>query len=231
MLPRPQQGPFDSAGPATTTPLMLGRRPSAWLGMQRWLKRLLDVIGATIGLVVLAPLFVVIAVAIKAGSPGPIFYRWRVVGRDGKSFVGHKFRTMVVDADAQKAQLLAQNEMCGPVFKMADDPRITPLGRTLRRYSLDELPQLWDVLKNNMSLVGPRPPLESEWDLFDERQRHKLDVTPGLTCLWQVSGRNRIVDFDEWVNLDLKYIDEWSLWLDIKILARTVGTVVRGTGK
>jgi lipopolysaccharide/colanic/teichoic acid biosynthesis glycosyltransferase len=191
----------------------------------------LDIVGAGLGLVVLTPLFVAIAVAIKLGSPGPIFYRWRVVGRDGKFFVGHKFRTMVVDADEQKAKLLASNEMRGPVFKMAHDPRITPVGRLLRRYSLDELPQLWDVLRANMSLVGPRPPLQTEWMLFDERQRHKLDVTPGLTCLWQVSGRNGIVDFDEWVNLDLKYINEWSLWLDMKILARTVFTVIRGTGK
>ncbi len=231
LLPRIQHGRFTSSGSAGSTRPFLGRRSSLWIGVQRRLKRLLDVVGAAMGLMVLAPMFIVIAMAIKLGSPGPVFYRWHVVGRGGRFFVGHKFRTMVVDADAQKMQLLAHNEMRGPVFKMADDPRITRVGRTLRRYSLDELPQLWDVLKNNMSLVGPRPPLQSEWSFFDERQRHKLDVTPGLTCLWQVSGRNHIVDFDEWVNLDLKYIDEWSLWLDIKIMARTVLTVVRGTGK
>jgi lipopolysaccharide/colanic/teichoic acid biosynthesis glycosyltransferase len=230
-LPPTQHPQFPSAAPATGPLGTRAPRSAIGLTLQRCLKRLLDIIGASCGLVVLAPLFVVIAIAIKVTSPGPVFYRWRVVGRNGKFFVGHKFRTMVVDADAQKARLLASNEMRGPVFKMADDPRVTRVGRTLRRYSLDELPQLWDVLKNNMSLVGPRPPLQSEWMLFDNRQRQKLDVTPGLTCLWQVSGRNGIVDFDEWVNLDLKYIDEWSLWLDIKILARTILTVIRGTGK
>jgi lipopolysaccharide/colanic/teichoic acid biosynthesis glycosyltransferase len=213
--------------PAAPSPL----RRSRWLSLQRGVKRVLDVVAATLGLIVLAPVFLVIAVAIKVGSPGPVFYRWRVVGRDGRFFVGHKFRTMVVDADARKAQLVANNEMRGPVFKMTHDPRVTRVGRILRRYSLDELPQLWDVLKNNMSLVGPRPPLQTEWVFFDARQKHKLDVTPGLTCLWQVAGRNSIVDFDDWVNLDLKYIAEWSLWLDFKILARTLATVVRGTGK
>jgi lipopolysaccharide/colanic/teichoic acid biosynthesis glycosyltransferase len=232
LIARTEHARLASADRISTVPLVdRTSRSAGWVSLQRRVKRLMDVMGAALGLVVLAPLFVVIAVAIKLGSPGPVFYRWHVVGRDGKFFVGHKFRTMVVDADAQKAQLLASNEMRGPVFKMAHDPRITAVGRLLRRHSLDELPQLWDVLRAKMSLVGPRPPLQSEWMLFDERQRHKLDVTPGLTCLWQVSGRNRIVDFDEWVDLDLKYINEWSLWLDIQILARTVFTVIRGTGK
>jgi len=194
------------------------------------IKRSIDALAAGLLLLLLAPVMVVIGLLVKLTSRGPIFYRWRVVGQGGKPFTGYKFRTMVENADALKAELLAKNEMGGPVFKMKDDPRVTPLGRWLRRYSLDELPQLWSVLKGDMSLVGPRPPLQSEYAQFADWQKRKLSVKPGITCLWQVSGRNRIKDFDEWVKMDLEYVDNWSLWLDLKILLRTALAVLKGTG-
>jgi exopolysaccharide biosynthesis polyprenyl glycosylphosphotransferase len=200
------------------------------LGWQLALKRCIDVVGALVLLVAVAPLFLLVAAAIKLTSRGPVFYRWRVVGKDARPFTGLKFRSMVVDADARKAALRASNEMRGPVFKMTNDPRVTPVGRFMRRYSLDELPQLLSVLKGDMSLVGPRPPLASEYAEFTPWQRRKLTVKPGMTCLWQVSGRHRTSDFDTWVALDLRYIENWSLWLDLKILLRTLACVVRGTG-
>ena len=195
------------------------------------LKRVLDVLVSGTALMVLLPLLALIAGLVKLFSKGPIFYRWEVVGKDGVPFAGYKFRSMDADADRRKQGLLARNEMTGPVFKMANDPRITSLGRILRKYSLDELPQLWSVLKGDMSLVGPRPPLVTEWERFTERQKRKLQVKPGLTCLWQVSGRNQISDFDDWVRLDLQYIREWSLALDFKILLKTIPAVVLGKGK
>jgi len=160
-----------------------------------------------------------------------VLYPWRVVGRSGQRFVGYKFRSMVANADELKPQLLRQNEMTGPVFKLTRDPRITALGGWMRRYSFDELPQLYSVLVGDMSLVGPRPPLESEFVQFTDFQRQKLAVKPGITCLWQVSGRNRVHDFDDWVRLDLEYIRTWSLILDFEILARTLREVLRGSGK
>jgi lipopolysaccharide/colanic/teichoic acid biosynthesis glycosyltransferase len=198
---------------------------------QHLVKRVVDVVVSCILLVVLAPSFLILALLVKRSSPGPVFYRWRVVGRDGVPFVSYKFRSMYVDADRRKAALLAQNEMSGPVFKMASDPRVTPLGRVLRKYSLDELPQFWSVLTGKMSLVGPRPPLETEYVKFTERQQLKLQVKPGITCLWQVNGRNEISNFDDWVNLDLQYIQSWSLALDFKILLKTIPAVVLGKGK
>ncbi len=138
---------------------------------------------------------------------------------------------MVVGADDMKPALLAKNEMSGPVFKLTNDPRITRVGAWMRRYSLDELPQLYSVLVGDMSLVGPRPPLATEYERFTEYQKQKLSVKPGITCLWQVSGRNRVRDFDEWVRLDLEYIRNWSPWLDLHILVRTLGTVISGSGK
>jgi lipopolysaccharide/colanic/teichoic acid biosynthesis glycosyltransferase len=196
-----------------------------------FVKRALDVAVSALLLVALAPLLALVALAVKLSSPGPVLYRWHVVGEKGREFTGYKFRTMVANADALKAALLAQNEMRGPVFKMADDPRITPVGRVLRKYSLDELPQLWSVLKGDMSLVGPRPAFRSELERYEFWQMRKLSTRPGITCLWQVRGRNAITDFDEWVRLDLEYIDTWSLWLDCKILARTAWAVVAGTGR
>jgi lipopolysaccharide/colanic/teichoic acid biosynthesis glycosyltransferase len=194
-------------------------------------KRLLDVVTAAALLVVLIPCFLVLMVLVWVSSPGPVFYRWRVVGKGGRPFVGYKFRSMVYNADVLKGELDARNEMKGPVFKLTDDPRITRIGRWLRRYSLDELPQLYSVLKGDMSLVGPRPPLVTEYERFTPFQKLKLAVTPGITCLWQVNGRNKVSDFDEWVALDLDYIRNWSLGLDFKILARTVVEVLAGSGK
>ena len=195
------------------------------------LKRIFDMITSALLLLLLLPVFAVIALAIKITTPHlPIFYRWRVVGRNGVDFVGYKFTTMYPDADQRKADLMAQNEMSGPVFKIKDDPRVTPTGRFLRKYSLNELPQIWSVLKGDMSLVGPRPAFRHELERYEFWHKRKLSIRPGITCLWQVSGRNTISNFDDWVRLDLEYIDNWSLWLDVKILARTAWTVVAGSG-
>ncbi len=195
------------------------------------MKRLFDLAFSFFLLIALLPFFLVVAIAIKLGSPGAVFYRWKVVGRRGRPFTGYKFRTMVEGADELKLNLTEQNEMIGPVFKLNDDPRITPFGKFLRKYSLDEFPQLWSVIKGDMSLVGPRPPLASEYSQFTEWQKQKLLVKPGITCLWQINGRNKINDFDHWVELDLKYIRERSFWLDLKILAKTIPVVLRGTGQ
>lgn len=194
-------------------------------------KRMLDIVIAGVLLILLLPLFFVLAVVIKVTSRGPVFYRWQVVGKDGRRFTGYKFRSMYSNADELRKQLEPLNEMSGPVFKLTNDPRVTELGRALRRYSLDELPQLYSVLKGDMSLVGPRPPLVSEYVRFTEFQRQKLVVKPGMTCLWQVEGRNEINDFDNWVELDLEYIRRWSLKLDFWILARTAGEVFGGSGR
>lgn len=205
--------------------------PMQSLSIQRAVKRAVDMVGASGALLVLSPLLAVIALGVKLSSPGPVLYRWRVVGQGGRPFTGYKFRTMVQNADELKPTLLAQNEMLGPVFKIQDDPRVTRIGRVLRKFSLDELPQLWSVLKGDMSLVGPRPPLQVEYAHFTAYQKEKLTVKPGLTCLWQISGRNEIRDLDEWVRLDLEYIQHWSIYLDFKILLLTIPAVLRGTGR
>jgi len=215
-----------TVGNARTVPLS----PLAYRLEYRVVKRSLDTLLAAIGLILLAPLFLLLAVLVKLTSTGPILYAWDVIGRGGRPFRGYKFRTMVLNADELKHKLLHNSEMAAPVFKMKDDPRITPLGRFLRKYSLDELPQLWSVLKGDMSLVGPRPAGPLEWEKYEPWQRRKLSVTPGITCLWQVSGRNRVSDFGEWVRMDLDYIDHWSLGLDMRILLRTVAVVLHGTG-
>lgn len=197
---------------------------------ERCLKRGLDIVVSAAGLILLSPLIALIALVVKLTSPGPVFYRWRVVGEGGRPFVGYKFRSMRKDADALKAALLARNEMTGPVFKMKDDPRVTAVGRHLRRLSLDELPQLWSVLKGDMSLVGPRPPLQSEYEHFAPWQKAKLLVRPGITCLWQVTGRSHIREFDDWVRKDLDYARRRSFLLDLKILALTIPAVLGGRG-
>jgi lipopolysaccharide/colanic/teichoic acid biosynthesis glycosyltransferase len=194
-------------------------------------KRSVDVVGAGALMVLLSPLFFVLALAVKLTSAGPIFYRWKVVGYGGKPFTGYKFRSMCANADELKARLENRNEMTGPVFKVTNDPRVTKLGAWMRRYSLDELPQLYSVFTGDMSLVGPRPPLVTEYERFTDFQKQKLSVKPGITCLWQVSGRNKVNDFDEWVRLDLEYIRTWSLKLDFNILLRTVSAVTSGSGK
>ena len=194
-------------------------------------KRALDIGVSALLLLLLLPFFLILAVAVKVSSPGPVFYRWRVVGRGGYPFTGYKFRSMCANADDLKERLAALNEMRGPVFKATNDPRITRLGFWMRRYSIDELPQLYSVLKGDMSLVGPRPPLITEYVQFSEYQKLKTMVKPGITCLWQVSGRNNVRDFDEWVRLDLEYIRRWSPKLDFWILIKTGREIFAGSGK
>jgi lipopolysaccharide/colanic/teichoic acid biosynthesis glycosyltransferase len=202
-------------------------QPPAYL----FAKRLLDIVLSSIGLVLISPLLLVVALLIKITSPdGPVFYPWRVMGKNRRHFVGYKFRTMVANADELKKQLDHQNEMTGPVFKIRNDPRITPLGRWLRRYSIDELPQLYSVLKGDMTLVGPRPGGQWETGHYEPWQHRKLSVKPGITCLWQVSGRTEISDFKTWVKLDLEYIRTASLAVDLKILLRTIPVVLFGRG-
>jgi lipopolysaccharide/colanic/teichoic acid biosynthesis glycosyltransferase len=196
-----------------------------------FLKRCLDVVVSGALLIALFPLLLLIALLIKLTTPHlPILYRWNVVGCKGRRFTGFKFTTMDTDSDPSKNQLLTDNEMTGPVFKRKDDHRVTPLGRILRKFSLNELPQLWSVLNGDMSLVGPRPAFPHELERYEMWHKRKLSVRPGITCLWQVRGRNKISNFDDWVRMDLEYIQNWSLGLDLSILCRTVWVVVRGTG-
>lgn len=206
------------------------RYESKTIGVQLVIKRCVDVASAALGLLLMSPIFGVIALAVLMDSGAPVFYRWKVVGFRGCPFTGYKFRTMVREADERRSKLEAMNEMTGPVFKMRDDPRVTRIGRFLRRFSLDELPQLWSVLLGDMSLVGPRPPLQTEWSRFEPWQRRKLSVKPGITCLWQVSGRSDISDFGEWVKLDIEYINRWNLLLDLQILFATGAAVIRSRG-
>jgi exopolysaccharide biosynthesis polyprenyl glycosylphosphotransferase len=201
---------------------------TSWPGVA---KQLMDFTGALFLLIALSWLFVIVALLIKLTSPGPVFFRQQRSGLNGSPFTLYKFRTMVTNAEQFKHELEAMNEMSGPVFKVTNDPRVTPVGKWLRRYSLDELPQLYNVLRTEMSLVGPRPLPVDEVKRFDNlAHRRRLSVKPGLTCLWQISGRNQISDFKDWVRLDLEYIDNWSLWLDLKILVRTIPAVLIGTG-
>jgi exopolysaccharide biosynthesis polyprenyl glycosylphosphotransferase len=194
-------------------------------------KQVMDAVGSLLLLIMLAPLFLAVALLIKATSPGPILFRQQRSGLNGRPFTIYKFRTMVTNAEQFKHELAAMNEMSGPVFKVTNDPRITATGRFLRKYSLDELPQLFNVLRGEMSLVGPRPlPVDEVKRFEDLAHRRRLSVKPGLTCIWQVRGRNHINDFHEWVRLDLEYIDNWSLGMDFKILLLTIPAVFRGTG-
>ena len=194
-------------------------------------KGVIDFFGSIALLLAASPLFLFAAIAVKVSSPGPILFRQRRAGLNGHPFMMLKFRTMVTNAEQLKQELAALNEMSGPVFKVTNDPRVTRVGRFLRKWSIDELPQLWNVFRGEMSLVGPRPLPVDEVARFDDfAHRRRLSVKPGLTCLWQVSGRNNVSDFKEWVRLDLEYIDNWSLWLDIRILLRTIPAVFSGAG-
>ena len=192
-------------------------------------KRVLDIFGATLGLILLWPLFLLLAVVIKLESPGPVLFCQRRTGRGGEPFVMYKFRSMTADAEWQKTDLLCLNEQDGPAFKIKADPRVTRFGRWLRATSADELPQFVNVLKGEMSLVGPRPLPCDEAEACLRWQRRRLDVTPGMTCIWQVRGRSR-VGFDEWMRMDLEYVDSISLGHDLKLLLATAWAVVRGTG-
>jgi exopolysaccharide biosynthesis polyprenyl glycosylphosphotransferase len=194
-----------------------------------FVRRLADVTVALVLLAVLAPLFAAIALGVKLTSTGPVLFRQTRCGLRGRPFTFLKFRSMQLDAERLKPALAAFNEMDGPAFKMTNDPRVTPFGRFLRRTSLDELPQLWNILRGDMSFVGPRPAVVEEVRQYEPWQRRRLSMQPGLTCLWQVSGRNELT-FDEWMRLDLEYIDNWSLWLDVKIAFKTIPAVLRGRG-
>ena len=194
-----------------------------------FIKRVLDVCLSAILLILLAPIFLITALAIKIDNPGPAFYKQIRVGKWGRPFVMYKFRSMIMGADKMKDQLLGQNESGGIIFKMKQDPRITGVGRIVRKLSIDELPQFWNVLKGDMSLVGPRPPVPREVDEYDYADRRRLDAIPGITCIWQVSGRSEI-DFKGQVRLDVQYIENQSFWGDIKLLFKTIPAVLLGKG-
>ena len=192
-------------------------------------KRAFDVVSSGVAVLLLSPAFVATAIAVKLESPGPVFFRQTRVGKNGRPFKMLKFRSMHIDAEARLESLRAQNEASGPVFKMRNDPRVTRVGRFIRRTSLDELPQFLNVLSGEMSIVGPRPPVPAEVKQYQRWQRRRLSVKPGITCTWQVSGRSNI-SFDQWMKLDLEYIDTWSLWKDIQICFRTVPAVLLSRG-
>jgi exopolysaccharide biosynthesis polyprenyl glycosylphosphotransferase len=193
------------------------------------MKRLFDVFAACLGILVLSPLLLLVALAIKVTSRGPVLFTQTRLGLHGRPFGMLKFRSMVMNAEALRAKLQAQNEQSGPVFKMANDPRVTRVGRFIRRYSIDELPQLLNIIKGEMSVVGPRPPLPKEVEQYRTWQLRRLSVRPGLTCVWQVSGRNS-VGFEEWMKMDMHYIDHWSLREDFGLVLKTFGVVVKGRG-
>jgi lipopolysaccharide/colanic/teichoic acid biosynthesis glycosyltransferase len=192
-------------------------------------KRCLDVVVAGLALVLLLPLFVAVAIAIKLDAPGPVIFRQMRAGRGARPFVFYKFRSMFVDAEQRRAELEARNEKDGPIFKIHDDPRITRVGRALRRWSIDELPQMWNILKGDISLVGPRSPTLNEVAAYERWQHRRLNVTGGITCIWQVSGRSQI-SFRDWMRMDMQYVKRCCLWLDLTLLARTVPAVLSGRG-
>lgn len=185
-----------------------------------FIKRFIDIFCSSLGIILLSPVFIIVGTIIKLDSKGPVIFSQKRVGKDGHEFKMYKFRSMVVNAEELKKKLMHQNEMSGPMFKMKDDPRITNIGKFIRKTSIDELPQLINVLKGEMSLVGPRPSLPKEVAEFEPWMMGRLDVKPGLTCYWQVSGRNNI-DFDDWMKLDVKYVEDRSIWLDIKLIFKT----------
>ena len=196
---------------------------------QKTVKRAIDIITSGIGIIVLSPLFLAVAIAIKLTSPGPVFFIQKRVSLNNRKFIMYKFRSMDKDSAKKQSDMADMNIMSGPVFKLKDDPRITPVGKILRKFSIDEFPQLFNVFVGHMSLVGPRPALPKEVEQYEPWQRRRLSMRPGITCLWQVGGRNKI-GFDEWMKLDLEYIDSWSLGLDFKILLKTIPTVIFGIG-
>ena len=193
-------------------------------------KRALDIVGSLVGMVILGIATIFVAPAIKLDSPGPVFFGQTRVGKNGRKFTFYKFRSMYKDAEARKKELMASNEVKGLMFKMEDDPRITKVGKFIRKTSIDELPQFWNVLRGDMSLVGTRPPTVDEFEDYEAKHKCRLSMTPGLTGLWQISGRSDIKDFDEVVRLDMQYIDNWSILKDIKILILTVKVVLTGRG-
>ncbi|CAH0121703.1 UDP-glucose:undecaprenyl-phosphate glucose-1-phosphate transferase [Paenibacillus sp. CECT 9249] len=198
-------------------------------GVNLVLKRCIDFILSGVGLALLSPLLCIVALLIKIDSKGPVFFKQKRIGKSGSTFHMYKFRSMIYDAEEMKKKLERHNEATGPVFKMKNDPRVTRIGRFIRKYSIDELPQLFNVLRGEMSLIGPRPPLPEEVERYTDQHWIRLDVLPGITGLWQVSGRSDLT-FEEWVNLDIYYIEKWSVSLDIKILLKTIPVVLKGEG-
>lgn len=198
--------------------------------LQVFIKRTMDILGGLVGLLGAGILMVIFGPIIYIQSPGPIFFTQTRVGKNGRKFRIYKFRSMYMDAEERKKELMEQNKMNGLMFKMDDDPRIIPIGKFIRKFSIDEFPQFWNVLKGDMSLVGTRPPTVDEYEQYDPHHKVRLSIKPGLTGMWQVSGRSDITDFDDVVKLDNQYIREWSIWLDIKILFETVGAVLRSKG-
>ena len=197
---------------------------------QLFLKRLMDIVGSIIGLIITFIAFIIFAPIIKIQSPGPVFYKQIRIGKNGRRFTFYKFRSMYVDADKRKKELMEANEMDGNMFKMEDDPRIIPIGHFMRKYSIDELPQFFNVLKGDMSLVGTRPPTEDEYEMYKFHHKARLGFKPGLTGMWQISGRSDITNFEDVVAYDTEYIANWNIWLDIKILFTTIGVVLSGKG-
>lgn len=198
-------------------------------GLNLFLKRAADIVLSILGIIIISPLLLIVALFIKLDSKGPVFIHQKRIGKNGAPFHMHKFRSMVNNAEELKEQLEKYNEADGPAFKMKNDPRITRVGRFIRKFSIDELPQLFNVLMGEMSLIGPRPPLPSEVEQYSDYQWRRLDIRPGITGLWQVSGRSDIT-FDEWVKLDLYYIEKWSISLELKILLKTIPVVLKGEG-
>ncbi len=192
-----------------------------------FLKRIIDILMSVLSLIVLSPVFIIIAIAIKLDSSGPIVYSQTRVGKNGKHFKMFKFRSMIINAEEMLTELKPMNEMDGPMFKIKEDPRITRIGRFIRRTSIDELPQLINILRGEMSIVGPRPSLPSEVKEFESWMMERFVVKPGLTCFWQVSGRNNI-PFHKWMELDIKYVKERNLWLDVKLVFKTIKVVIKG---
>ena len=217
--------PIEYIGQFPTIPLHCGQVPEFGL----LLKRGMDIVLASLTLLVLSPVLLAIAIAVKLDSHGPVFYSSERIGKKGRVFRCIKFRTMVRDAEKRRAEVMHMNERDGVLFKITNDPRITRLGRILRKYSLDELPQFINVFRGDMSIVGPRPPLASEVREYKLSHLRRLDVMPGITGLWQVQARQD-PSFDNYISLDVTYVDNWSIWLDIQILIRTIGVVIAGTG-
>lgn len=197
---------------------------------QMFIKRVMDIVGSVVGLFFMLIAFVIFAPIIKIQSPGPVFFKQPRVGRNGRRFNLYKFRSMYNDAEARKKELMDQNKIDGNMFKLDNDPRVTPIGRFMRKYSIDELPQFWNVLKGEMSLVGTRPPTEDEFELYKAHHRARLGIKPGITGMWQVSGRSDITNFEEVVALDTQYISNWNLSMDLRILFKTIMVVIKGQG-
>lgn len=204
--------------------------PPARKPVYQFFKRFFDILFSLLALIILSPLFLVIAICIKCQDGGPVFFKQTRLTKGGKQFGMYKFRSMCVDAESKLDELMDQNEMDGPAFKIENDPRITKVGRFIRKTSIDELPQLMNIIKGDMSIIGPRPPLVREVEEYTEYQMHRLDVKTGLSCYRECYGRSNIHDFDEWVESDLKYIRERSLWVDLKVILLTIKVVLTGEG-